>query len=207
MGWIRESDRKPAIGSECRVSDASGSTSLTDLLRRARSGDSAAVESIFEAVYPELHRMARIRLRKHVRNTLLDTTGLVHESYLRYVQSGRLQLEDRAHFMGYAAKIMRSVIIDTVRERVAQRRGGEGRAITLSSQIATPGADAMSEILDVHEALDGLAQHDVRLVQVVEMRYFAGFTETQIAEALGIAERTVRRDWEKARLLLAEALA
>ena len=179
---------------------------LTDLIHRAQRGDTDAVDALFETVYPELRRMARNRLRKHQRNTLLDTTELVHESYMRFVQTGRLRLEDRTHFMGYAGRIMRSVIVDTVRERLAKRRGGHQPAITLDSQIAAPGADAMAQVLEVHEALDGLAQHDPRLVQVVELRYFAGMTDSQVAESMGIAERTVRRDWEKARLLLAERL-
>jgi RNA polymerase sigma factor (TIGR02999 family) len=179
---------------------------LTDLIHRAQRGDLDAVDALFESVYPELRRMARARLRRHQRNTLLDTTELVHESYMRFVQAGRLKLEDRAHFMGYAGKIMRSVIVDTVRERLAARRGGAQRNVTLNSEIAAPGADAGAEILEVHAALDGLALHDPRLVQVVELRYFAGMTDGQVAEALGIGERTVRRDWEKARLLLAETL-
>lgn len=181
-------------------------SNLTDLIHRAQGGDTDAVDALFRSVYPELRHMARGRLRKHERNTLLDTTELVHESYMRFVQAGRLNIEDRAHFMGYAGKIMRSVIVDTVRERLAQRRGGKQPAVTLDSQVADRGIDAMARVLEVHDALDGLAQHDPRLVQVVELRYFAGLTDVQVAEALGIAERTVRRDWEKARLLLAETL-
>lgn len=180
--------------------------SLTDLISRAQRGDGAAAAGLFEVVYPELRRMARARLRRHERNTLLDTTGLVHESYMRFMQSGALRFEDRAHFMGYAGKIMRSVIVDTVRERLAQRRGNGQRHVTLDSRLGEATAEAGAEILSVHEALDSLAQHDARLVQVVELRYFAGMTDAQVAEALGIAERTVRRDWDKARLLLAESL-
>lgn len=179
---------------------------LTDLIHRAQTGDTGAVDDLFALVYPELRRQARTRLRRHQRNTLLDTTELVHESYMRFVQAGRLRLEDRAHFMGYAGKIMRSVIVDTVRESLSQRRGGAQRDVTLDSQIPASGADASAQILEVHAALDALAQHDPRLVQVVELRYFAGMTDAQVAASLGIAERTVRRDWEKARLLLAESL-
>lgn len=181
-------------------------TNLTDLIHRAQRGDESAVDQLFQCVYPELRRMARARIRKNPRNTLLDTTELVHESYMRFVEAGRLKLEDRAHFMGYAGKIMRSVIVDAARDRLSRKRGGEHRAVTLDSHIVSPDADAATQILDVHEALDGLARHDARLVQVVEMRYFAGLTEEQIAESLGVTERTVRRDWEKARLLLAESL-
>jgi RNA polymerase sigma factor (TIGR02999 family) len=180
---------------------------LTDLIRRAHGGDTGARDDLFTCIYPVLRQMARERLRRHQRNTLLDTTELVHESYLRFVQSGKLRVDDRAHFLGYAGKVMRSVIVDTVRERLAQRRGGAERPVTLSPEIAGTGEAGGEEILAVHAALEGLGREDPRLVQVVEMRYFAGMTDAQVAEAMGVAERTVRRDWQKARLLLAEALA
>jgi RNA polymerase sigma factor (TIGR02999 family) len=178
---------------------------LTDLIGRARNGDRHARDGLFAAAYPQLHQMARERLRRHQRNTMLDTTVVVHESYMRFLQAGQLRVEDRAHFFGYAGKVMRSVIVDTVRERLAQRRGGAVKPMTLDSQIAAEGGSA--EILAVHEALENLGREDPRLVEVVELRYFAGLTDSQVAEALGVAERTVRRDWQKARLLLAEALA
>ncbi|HEY6642432.1 ECF-type sigma factor [Povalibacter sp.] len=178
---------------------------LTDLIRRAESGDAGALQSLFDAAYADLHRLARIRLGSNRSGALLDTTALVHESYLRFAEVGQLRLEDRQHFMRYSGHVMRSVIIDLVRAAQAERRGGDVRHVTLNSQIDdnTAGAD---EILRVHEAIDDLAQYDPRMVQVVEMRYFAGMTEAEIADALGVAERTVRRDWEKARVLLAEAL-
>jgi RNA polymerase sigma factor (TIGR02999 family) len=179
--------------------------SLTDLIGRARGGDRHARDGLFAAVYPQLRLMARERLRRHQRNTLLDTTELVHESYMRFVHAGQLRVEDRVHFLGYAGKVMRSVIVDTVRERLAQRRGGAVKPETLDSQIAVQTGGA--EILAVHEALEDLGREDPRLVEVVELRYFAGMTDVQVAEALGVAERTVRRNWQKARLLLAEALA
>jgi RNA polymerase sigma factor (TIGR02999 family) len=101
---------------------------------------------------------------------------------------------------------MRSVVIDCVRERMAQRRGGGAAHVTLNTQVGDPAADGAAEIMRVHEALNELADLDQRMAQVVEMRYFAGMTEAEIAEALDVTERTVRRDWEKARLLLSEAL-
>jgi RNA polymerase sigma factor (TIGR02999 family) len=189
-----------------RVMSEVAAPALTDLIDLARQGNQAAQDDLFAAVYPQLRHMARDRLRRHQRNTLLDTTELVHESYMRFVQAGRLKVEDRGHFIAYAAKVMRSVIVDTVRERLAQRRGGAHKAMTLDSQIADDAAGG-KEILAVHDALAGLAREDPRLAQVVELRYFAGFNDEQVAEALGVAERTVRRDWQKARLLLAEALA
>lgn len=180
--------------------------SLTDFIRRAQDGDEAALRIVFDATYAELRGLARARLRKGSRNTLLDTTSLVHEAFLRFADAGRLHIGDRQHFLRYASHVMRSVIVDFVRERLAQRRGGDAVHVTLDSQIGEVPGTGEREILQVHEALEELAQHDARLVQVVEMRYFAGMTETEIAAALGVNDRTVRRDWQKARLLLADAL-
>jgi RNA polymerase sigma factor (TIGR02999 family) len=179
---------------------------LTDFLRRAQAGDEAAMRIVFDATYPELRTQARARLRRGPRNTLLDTTSLVHEAFLRFANSGRLQLSDRQHFLRYSSHVMRSVIVDFVREALADRRGGGAEHVTLNSEIHDGAPCNEMEILAVHEALEELAKVDARLVQVVEMRYFAGMTEPEIAAALGVNERTVRRDWEKARLLLAEVL-
>jgi RNA polymerase sigma factor (TIGR02999 family) len=185
-----------------------GGGDLTDLIQRAQSGEPAALRGVFDATYQELREMARARLRRSSPNTLLDTTSLVHEAYLRFAGANRLRIDDRQHFLRYASHAMRSVIVDFVRERFAQRRGGDAVHVTLdTAAAAAAGLEAgEAEILAVHEALEELARHDARLVQVVEMRYFAGMTEVEIAEALGINHRTVRRDWQKARLLLADAL-
>jgi RNA polymerase sigma factor (TIGR02999 family) len=180
--------------------------SLTDLIRRAQGGDECALRDVFDATYQELRAMARARLRRSGPNTLLDTTSLVHEAYLRFAEANRLHIGDRQHFLRYASHAMRSVIVDFVRERVAQRRGGGAVHVTLNTEVGDGLSAGETEILNVHEALEELAQHDARLVQVVEMRYFAGMTEVEIAEALSINHRTVRRDWQKARLLLADAL-
>ena len=174
--------------------------SLTDLIRRAQDGDEAALRVVFDATYVELRGLARSRLRKGSRNTLLDTTSLVHEAYLRFADAGRLHIGDRQHFLRYASHVMRSVIVDFVRERIAQRRGGDAVHVTLNSEIGdATRSPAKAKSCNVHEALEELAQHDARLVQVVEMRYFAGMTEMEIAAALGVNDRTVRRDWQKAR--------
>ena len=183
-----------------------GSDSLTDLIQRARGGDDGAFAEIFRIAYADLRQMARARLRAAGGEPLLDTTSLVHESYLRFVRLGQLQAQDRAHFLNYAGRVMRSVIVDFVRERIAEKRGGYAPHVTLDTGISDGVPAAEAEILGVHEALEELAQHDERLARVVEMRYFGGMSEAEIAEALGITPRTVRRDWEKARLLLADAL-
>jgi RNA polymerase sigma factor (TIGR02999 family) len=175
---------------------------LTDLIQRARQGDAAAADRLFAATYSDLRSLARRRLRAGRRDTLLDTASLVHESYLRFTQAGRLRVEDRIHFMHWAGRVMRCVIVDFARRRLAVRRGAGVRRVTLTVQL--PAADAASEeqILRVHEALDEMARHDSRMAQIIEMKYFGGMTEPEIAESLGVTDRTVRRDWEKARLLL-----
>ena len=181
---------------------------LTQLIHLAQDGDHAAVDALYAATYEDLTRLARARLRAARRDTLLETGGLVHESYVRFAMASRLQLDDRVHFMRWAAQVMRSVIIDFARRRLASRRGAGAARVTFDAELMASGADTAGEeqILGVHRALERLATIDSRLVQVVEMRYFVGLTEPQIAEALGVTERTVRRDWQKARLLLQDAL-
>ena len=179
---------------------------MTQLIVQVAAGIPGARDELFAVAYAELRKLARARLRDGGRNTMLATTALVHESYLRFVDANELRLEDRKAFFAYASRIMRSVIIDTVRERQAERRGGAMEDLTLDSQIAARLPTGEAEILHVHEALLKLEQADPRLAEVVEMRYFGGYTEVEVAEALGVTERTVRRDWDKARLLLMNAL-
>ena len=179
---------------------------LTTLIHRAAGGDAEAADRLFAATYDDLRKLARRRLMKGGRNTLLDTSSLVHESYLRFAGSGALRLEDRGHFLGWAGRVMRSVIVDVARRRTAARRGGASARVTLTTGLAGGRSTGADEILRVHEALDGIAALDARLAHVVELRYFGGLTEAEIAQALGVTDRTVRRDWEKARLLLREAL-
>ncbi|MGO8968855.1 MAG: ECF-type sigma factor [Myxococcaceae bacterium] len=177
---------------------------ITELIKRAKAGDDVAWETLFAELYEPLHNLARSRLARGSAQTLLDTTGLVHEFYLRLEQAGRVLVNDREHFMAYAATAMRSVVVDFARRRAAERRGGGVERVTLTESLPEPGSE--QEILQVHDALETLQKVDPRLVRVVEMRYFAGMTEQEIGKALGVTERTVRRDWEKARLLLAVAL-
>ncbi len=137
---------------------------------------------------------------------MLDTTALVHESYLRFVRAGELRAEDRRAFFAYASQVMRSVIVNSVRERIAQKRGGDWLPLKLSTELAASIPDREDEVLRVHEALELLEKADPRLAQVAQMRYFGGYSEQEIAETLDVTERTVQRDWEKARLILAAAL-
>jgi len=133
--------------------------------------------------------------------TLLDTTGLVNDAYLRMAAGQRPGYGSSQEFLAYASRVMRSVVIDLVRERQAERRGGDMQRITLNTEVIG-GAVAEEELLQVDQALESLAKLEPRLCQVVEMRYFGGFTEAEVGAALGLTDRTVRRDWEKARLIL-----
>lgn len=181
-------------------------TDLADLVARARSGDRPAFNALFEQLYPELRRIAHARLKRSAPDTLLQTTALVNDAYLRLLESKRLTPENRTHFLAYAVHVMRSIVVDAARASRAERRGGGAAHVTLGTEVKDSVAAAEDEILDVHEALSRLAKLDNRLAQVVEMRYFGGMTDAEIGDALGVTDRTVRRDWEKARLLLAAAL-
>lgn len=175
---------------------------IDDLAQPAREG----VHELFPALYNELRRLARSRLAGGGRHTMLDTAALVHEAFLRMQRDGGVSLNDREHFMAYAATTMRSIVIDFVRRRSADRRGGGAEHVTLDTLAAGAMESSDDEILSIHHALDVLQKIDARLVQVVEMRYFAGLNDVDIGAALGVTDRTVRRDWERARLLLADML-
>jgi RNA polymerase sigma factor (TIGR02999 family) len=179
---------------------------LTELLVAVRTGDNDALNRLLALLYDDLRQLARARLKRSEPITVLDTTALVHESYLRLVQNAGLDINDRAHFLRYASRTMRSVIVDLVRKRHSERHGGNVQHVTLNTDIAENAHASEEEIIRISDALDELAQTDARLVQVVEMRYFGGLTEEQIASSLDVTDRTVRRDWQKARLLLMAAL-
>ncbi|MDP2006948.1 MAG: ECF-type sigma factor [Rubrivivax sp.] len=154
------------------------------------------------ACYAELKKIARARLSSAGSLTQMSTTVLVNESYLKLAaRVQQLDFASRGHFFAYAAKVMRSVIVDQVRERQAERRGGGLQRVTLDTAVSDS-VPAESEPLQVDAALQALEQVDLRLAQVVEMRYYAGMTEAEIGEVLGLTERTVRRDWGKARAIL-----
>jgi RNA polymerase sigma factor (TIGR02999 family) len=179
---------------------------LTALIHGTRGDDGVAVDALWKAAYDELKRLAHARLVPTGNVTLLDTTALVNESYLKLAARGALKVGSRGEFFAYASRVMRSVIVDLVRERLAECRGGGLAAITLDTRLAD-GLPADAEALHVDEALDALATVEPRLAQVVEMRYFGGLTESEIARSLGLTERTVRRDWDKARALLRTMLS
>jgi RNA polymerase sigma factor (TIGR02999 family) len=191
------------------VSDPdAGPPPITKLLQQAAAGDRAALDRVYAALYPELKRIARARLRRQGRGDDLGTTTLLHESFIRLVQASELRLEDRRHFFAYAARTMRHIIIDSAREHLAERRGAGAahEAIDDDSALQVAGAGESQTLLDVADALLALDAIDPELAEVVDMRYFGGYSELEIAELQGVTERTVRRRWDKARAWLYVAL-
>lgn len=178
---------------------------ITQLLAEARDGDAAARDRFFSSIYAELDRLARSHLRRDDRYTLLDASSLVHEVYLRVFQQARLPGEDRRTFFAYASRAMRSVIIDHVRARAADRRGAGVEMLTLNTGIAERPL-AEPELLKLADALESLQVIDERAHRVVEMRYFGGMEIEEIAGVLAISPATVKRDWQKARAYLLQAL-
>jgi RNA polymerase sigma factor (TIGR02999 family) len=178
---------------------------ITVLIRAASGGDERAADRLYERLYADLRRLARARLRAGGRDAILDTAVVVHEAYIRMVGTGSLEVTDRQQFLAYAARAMRSVVVDFVRERNADRRGGGAVVASLAEGVGVAGGDT-SEVLRVHEALGQLAGLDPDLARLVEMRYFAGLTVHEIADALRVSESTVERQWQKARAFLFDAL-
>ncbi len=179
---------------------------LTALLESMRAGEKSAMSRLFALTYEQLRDIAHQRLRESQSDGALNTTALVHECYLRLMKAGSLSLEDRSHFLGYAGRVMRSVIVDFARERLALRRGAGVLFVTLRTDIPEEETVSAQRLLRIDTVLQQLSESQPRLVEVVELKYFAGFTLDEIAQLLDIAPRTVRRDWDKARLLLLAAL-
>ena len=174
---------------------------VTKLLAVARGGDRAANDELFALVYHELRRVARRQLgREHPDRTLL-TTALVHEAYVKLAGQDTIAFEGRSHFFGIAARAMRQVLVDHARARKAEKRGGGEKPTNLTGR--DPGFRIpVEEMIALDTALDRLAELDERLKQVVEYRFFGGLTNEEIAGVLGVTERTVERDWKKARAWL-----
>lgn len=170
---------------------------ITDLLLELRAGKPDAMERLFTAVYEELRRVAHRQLQGEREAHTLGTTGLVHEAWFRLVDQTRVEWQDRAHFFRVAAWAMRRVLVDYARRYGAVRRGGGLQRVSLDDGPAI--AERSDALLALDEALVRLATMNSRLSQVVECRYFAGLTEEETAEALGVNVRTVQRDWVKAR--------
>lgn len=181
---------------------------ITVLLDAARGGDRGALDQVLATLYQELHGMARRQLAGQQHGHTLDATALVHEAYLKLIgrSSGTAQFDDRAHFFAYAASAMRSVIVDYARQRLAQKRGGDLHRVTDLPDDLEGGLRLDEDMLGLDTALTRLTAVDPRLTQVVELRYFAGLSEVEIAALMQRSERSVRRDWQKARMFLLDAL-
>ncbi len=180
------------------------SSSVTQVLNDSQSNVPKAVNRLFDILYNDLHRVARNRVNAGGRGGELSATVLLHETYERLVKLDDLKVSDRKQFFTYAAAVMRSVVVDMARARLTARRGAGVRDVPFDTIIESTLASPVDEtVMQIHEALDNLEAVEPRLARVVEMRYFAGLTLPEIAETLELTERTVSRDWNKAKALLA----
>ena len=186
--------------------DAPRAEDVTGMLRAWHAGDEDAFKRLVPLVYQELRRVARVRLRAEAPGHILQTTALVHEAYLRLVQVDRMSVGDRAHLLSLAARLMRQVLVDFARKRLAVKRGGDAIVVSLSD-VSAPAAAPAIDVLALDEALGELTGLDARLARVVELKFFAGLSISETAEALGVSTATVERDWTVARAWLYERLA
>ena len=178
---------------------------VTDLLRAWNGGDQAALDRLAERVYPELRRMARRYMRNERQASTLQSTGLVHEVYLRLVDVRRVEWRARAQFYAMAAQMMRRILVDAARARASKKRGGLAAKVNIDdTAVLSPVPDR--SILALDDALTELSHLAPRQARVVEMRYFGGLTEEEIVAALEISPRTVRRDWDFAKSWLSREL-
>jgi len=181
------------------------SREVSELLLHWGNGDCKALEAILPLVYNELRRLARANLRQQRPNHTLQTTALVHEAYLRLAGETSLRVEDRAHFLGIAAQLMRWILVDYERNRRASKRGAGLTRLTLHEGIASPQRDV--DLLALDEALDRLAELDAQQSQIIELRYFGGLSIEDTSEFLGISPATVKRSWASARAWLLRELS
>jgi RNA polymerase sigma factor (TIGR02999 family) len=179
---------------------------LQSVIQAAESGDAAAREQLFASLYSELHRIARRELRHNGPALTLGPTTLLHEAYLNLNGREGVAFPDRARFLAYASRAMRGLIIDYARSRQALKRGAAFEITSLPADVPEQAADC-AELERIGEAVEQLAAVEPRLAQVVDLKYFSGFSFGDIAAMWGISERTVQRDWEKARLFLYGALS
>jgi RNA polymerase sigma factor (TIGR02999 family) len=174
--------------------------SISSLISAAEQGDRAAAESLFSTLYRELHRLAKRELARRGAPVSLGATTLLHQAYIEMAEQDPASFPDQARFMGYAARVMRGVIIDHARARQAQKRGGQFEITSLGSEIENAANDR--ELTEIGEALDELSKAEPSLSELVDLRFFCGFTFAEIAAMKGVSERTAQRQWEKARIYL-----
>ncbi len=183
-------------------------TRIAALIRDADTGDRTAADRLFAALYDDLHRLAQRQLGRSGSHLTLGTTTLLHEAYINIADRSGASFPDRAHFMAYAARAMRGLVIDYGRNQRAQKRGGEFHITAIDDAVPIVGADAgaQAQLEALGEALEELSTLDPPLAELVDLHFFCGFGFTEIATMRGVSERTVQRDWRKARLLLHRVL-
>lgn len=177
-------------------------TEITRLLHRFGQGDRDALDRVVPALYEELQRVARARLRREADGHTLDTSGLVHEAYLRFAELERIDWRDRNHFLSMASRLMRRVLVDHARRRRAQKRGGGSIRITLGDHHLAE-EERTETVLALDEALSRLEEEYPRAAEALQHRYFAGYTNREVAEILCVSLRTVERDLRFARAWIA----
>ena len=180
--------------------DNKPSPSLTSLMDAAERGEASAADALFGALYAELHRLAKSQLSRQGAQMSLGATTLLHQAYIEIAGRDAISFPDRARFMGYAARVMRGLIIDHARSRRAQKRGGQFEITSVGAEVEDPVDDR--KLSRISEALDELAKAEPSLAEIVDLRFFCGFTFAEIAAMKGISERTTQRHWEKARIYL-----
>ncbi|HKL15105.1 MAG TPA: ECF-type sigma factor [Balneolaceae bacterium] len=171
---------------------------ITARLEDARNGDSEALNIVFDKIYVNLREMAHQVLSKRRYNATMNTTSLVHEVYEKLIGTDDIEWEDRTHFFSVAAKAMRFVLIDYARAQSSQKRGGRQQDLSLDA-VQMAAVERSNDLLALDEALELLAQHDKRLGNLVELKFFGGLTYKEISVLTGLSERTLKRDWERAR--------
>jgi RNA polymerase sigma factor (TIGR02999 family) len=186
--------------------DPGNSPAITALIAAADQGDRAAADTLFAALYSELHRLARRELNRPAgAGVSVSVTTLLHEAYLDIAGRSGPVFPDRARFMGYASRVMRGLIINHARNRSAQKRGGLFEITSFSTDIADEAVDER-RLTAISDALDELARNDASLAQVVDLKFFCGFTFSEIGVMRGVSERTVQRQWDRARIYLHRSL-
>ena len=209
--WLRA--RCATIVKDCRLAcrpdvdalDALDAQTFAATLASAERGDPAAASELFTLLYAELRRLANRQLHANAGGLTLGATTLLHECYLNMAERNPA-FPDRARFIAYAARAMRGLIVDYIRERRALKRGGEFHLTALNTEIAEAVPD-VDDTVELGDALDQLANTDASLAELVDLKFFCGFSFADIAAMRGVSERTVQRDWEKARLLLHQGLS
>jgi RNA polymerase sigma-70 factor (ECF subfamily) len=179
---------------------------VTALLLAWSEGDQGAFDRLVPLVYAELRRLAKSYMRKERAGQTLQTTALIHEAYVRLIDAQNVQWQNRAHFFGVAARVMRQILVATAREHGSQKRGGRAQQVSLDEALVV-GQEQDEDLIAIDEALSALAEVDARKAQVVEMRFFGGLTEEETATALRVSPETVKRDWRIARSWLRRRLS